>query len=82
MLQKFRKKYSAPPIISIFFLLIFNFSIKFCYLRKFLALFGIIFCHQTSDCFNSGHIIKSKLEIIGRALYLQQQKIDQSFFRK
>jgi hypothetical protein len=34
-----------------------------------------------SDCFNSGYIIKSNLEIIGGALYLQQ-KIDQSFFNR
>jgi hypothetical protein len=51
-------------------------------LRKFLAHFGIIFFHQIFDCFDSGCIIESKLEIIGRALYLQQQKIDQSFFNR
>jgi hypothetical protein len=42
-------------------------------LRKFRAHFGIIFCHQIFDCFNSGYIIKRKLEIIGGALYLQQK---------
>jgi hypothetical protein len=46
-------------------------------LRKFRAHFGIIFCHQIF-----GYIIKSKLEIIGGALYLQQPKIDQSFFNR
>jgi hypothetical protein len=57
-----------------FLLLIFNFFVKFPNLRKFHAHFGIIFCHQIFDCFNSGYIIKSKLEIIGGALYLQQKK--------
>jgi hypothetical protein len=32
------------------------------------------FVIKFSDCFNSGYIIKSNLEIIGGALYLQQQK--------